>query len=163
MNTPTASLRNTIISETLQKVVNNYEDPVRREEGVNALTASMRNTFNEEIIDEVVVTTNIEKPVMGLEGVTTLTASLRNIIKDVPKDASEPNGWKDVKTGALEPAEDPRERVEGVTTPTASKRNTIPLAPLGVLAPRSVHARPFTQPPIDICLPNLLQVTPTAA
>ena len=93
VNTPTASLRNTIKGETLQDVVDSsYEEPMMREEGVNTLTASMRNTFSEEIIDEVVMTTNIEKPVMGVEGVTTLTASKRNTITNVPEDKAVPDG-----------------------------------------------------------------------
>ena len=68
-------------------------------DGVNTPTASLRNTLEEETIDEVVVTTTIEKPVMGVEGVTTLTASLRNIVKSVPEDTAMPNGWN--KSSAL--------------------------------------------------------------
>ena len=49
---------------------------------------------------------------------------MRNIIKDVPNDASDPDGRKAVKTGTLEPAEGPRERVASLNTPSASKRNT---------------------------------------
>ena len=113
----------------------NYKGSEVREESVNALTASMRNTVNDkedETIPEDKPTKaedNIisEEHFEGEEGVNTPTASMRNIVNHVQtgkEDKTLLEGWK---TSSEEEtfSEDLAKGGRGVYTPTASMRNIV--------------------------------------